>query len=277
MALWVRGGLHYMTPVLVFDIETVPDIEGLRNLHGLGDLEAHDIAEFAFSKRRAKAGTDFLPLHLHQVVAISCALREGDTFRVWSLGRSGESEASLIKRFYDGVDRYTPQLVSWNGGGFDLPVLNYRALVNGISASRFWEWGDEDRSFGYNNYVSRYHKRHIDLMDLLSMYQPRATAPLDSIAQLCGFPGKIGLEGSAVWGEWSTGGVDKVRAYCEADVANTYLVWLRFQLLRGVFDHTRYDTEIQLVRNTLGRSSDPHWLEFLELWNRAMQRTRTDG
>lgn len=266
-----------MTPVLVFDIETVPDIDGLRRLHGLDDLPVRDVAEFAFSNRRAKTGTDFLPLYLHRVVAISCTLREGDSFRVWSLGKSEDSEASLIKRFYDGIERYTPQLVSWNGGGFDLPVLNYRALANGISAPRFWEWGDEDRSFNYNNYVSRYHKRHIDLMDVLSMYQPRAAAPLDSIAQLCGFPGKIGLEGAAVWHEWSSGGIDKVRAYCEADVANTYLVWLRFQRLRGVFDDSRYEAEIELVRETLGKSRESHWIEFMNLWNGAVRRLQASG
>ena len=146
-----------------------------------------------------------------------------------------------------------------------------------MTASRFWEWGDEDRAFGYNNYVSRYHKRHIDLMDLLAMYQPRAAAPLDSIAQLCGFPGKIGLEGSAVWEEWSAGGVDKVRRYCEADVANTYLLWLRFQQLRGVFDRLRYEREVELVRETLGRSSEEHWMEFLGLWSKAEQSLHGNG
>lgn len=265
-----------MTPTLVFDIETVPDIEGLRLLHGLRDLPERDVAEFAFSKRRATAGTDFLPLHLHRVIAIACALREGDSLRIWSLGNSDESEASLIRRFYDGIEKYTPQLVSWNGGGFDLPVLNYRALANGVSASRFWEWGEEDRSFGYNNYVSRYHKRHIDLMDLLAMYQPRATAPLDSIAQLCGFPGKIGLEGAAVWETWSTGGIDKVRSYCEADVANTYLVWLRFQLLRGALDLRDYEREVDLLRDTLSSSSESHWREFMELWKIATPRALAD-
>lgn len=262
-----------MTPVLVFDIETVPDVAGLRLLHGLDSrLSDRDVAEFAFSRRRTAAGTEFLPLHLHRVVSIACALREADAFRVWSLGTKEDDESSLIRRFYDGIEKYTPQLVSWNGGGFDLPVLNYRALVHGVSASRFWEWGDDDRSFGYNNYISRYHKRHIDLMDLLAMYQPRASAPLDSIAQLCGFPGKIGLGGSAVWEAWSGGGIDRIRSYCEADVANTHLVWLRFQLLRGVFDKPQYEREIDLVRSALGRSSEPHWKEFLGTWDRSMPR-----
>lgn len=88
------------------------------------------------------------------------------------------------------IEKYTPPLVSWNGGGFDLPVLHYRALVNGIAAPRYWNLGQDDRGFKFNNYISRYHMRHIDLMDVLAMYQARANAPLDALAKLCGFPGK---------------------------------------------------------------------------------------
>lgn len=257
-----------MTPTLVFDIETVPDIAGLRVLHGLdAELSDAEVAEFAFARRRIQAGTDFLPLHLHRVVAISCALRERDSFRIWSLGAAGDGEAELVKRFFDGIDKYTPQLVSWNGGGFDLPVLNYRALVHGVEASRFWEWGEEDRTFNYNNYISRYHKRHLDLMDLMAFFQARANAPLDEVAKLCGFPGKLGFDGSEVWGAWQAGGIERIRNYCETDVANTYLVFLRFQLLRGVIDKAQYRQEIGLARATLERGGEPHWREYLAAWS----------
>ena len=117
---------------------------------------------------------------------------------MWSLGEPDSSEAELIQRFYDGIERYTPQLVSWNGGGFDLPVLHYRALIHGVAAARYWDWGDDDKEFKWNNYLSRYHTRHLDLMDVLAMYQPRANAPLDQMAKLCGFPGKLGMDGSKV-------------------------------------------------------------------------------
>ena len=259
-----------MTPVLVFDIETVPDVAGLRKLHGIDPMMAdRDVAEFALSKRRASHGSDFLPHYQHRIVSIACALRERAAFRIWSLGSVGDGEEALIRRFYDGIEKYTPQLVSWNGGGFDLPVLNYRALVHGICAPRFWEWGDEDRAFGYNNYISRYHKRHIDLMDIMSMYQPRAAAPLDAIAQLCGFPGKIGIGGNVVREAFEAGLMGEIRAYCEADVANTYLLWLKFQLLRGVFNVDQYRSEIDLVRSTLERSDERHWKEFLDAWRKS--------
>ena len=256
-----------MTPVLVFDIETVPDVAGLRKLHGLpADLADEQVAAMAFQRRRQATGNDFLQLHLQRVVAISCALRDRDSFRVWSLGEPEDGEGKLIQRFFDGVEKYTPQIVSWNGGGFDLPVLHYRGLVHGVHAGRYWDQGEDDREFKWNNYISRYHARHLDLMDLLAMYQPRSAAPLDQMAQLLGFPGKIGLDGSQVWQAWQDGKIAQIRAYCETDVANTYLVYLRFQMMRGALPPDKYRQEIDLVRATFEKSPDPHWREFLQLW-----------
>ncbi len=261
-----------MATFLVFDIETIPDVEGLRKLHGLGkDVPDRDVAEMAFQLRRQVTGNDFLQLHLQRVIAISCALRERDSFRIWSLGDTGDSEGQLIQRFFDGIDKYTPQLVSWNGGGFDLPVMHYRGLIHGVNAARYWDLGEGDykdsRDFKWNNYISRYHSRHLDLMDLLAMYQPRANAPLDQIAQLMGLPGKLGMDGSAVWDAYQAGKIAEIRNYCETDVANTYLVFLRYQLMRGALTTTEHDTECDLVRATLGKSAEPHWKEFLGRWH----------
>ena len=161
------------------------------------------------------------------------------TTRDSACGRSAlpeDDEGRLIQAFFATVERYTPQLVSWNGGGFDLPVLHYRGLIHGVHAARYWELGEDDRDFRYNNYISRYHTRHIDLMDLLAMYQPRASAPLDDLAKLCGFAGKLGMDGSKVWEAFQAGGIEQIRNYCETDVVNTYLLYTRFQRLRGVLD-----------------------------------------
>ena len=257
-----------MGPVLVFDIETVPDTNGLRRLRDVApELSDRDVATMAFQLRRQSAGHDFLPLHLHRVVVVSCALRDKDTFRVWSIGGGGESEGEIIQRFFDGIEKYTPQLVSWNGGGFDLPVLHYRGLVNGVRAPRYWDTGDEDRDFRYNNYISRYHMRHCDLMDLLALYQGRAVAPLDEIAQLLGLPGKLGMDGSQVWDAYQAGRIADIRNYCETDVVNTYLVFLRFQAMRGALTTDEHTAECALVRSTLERSIEPHWQQFLSHWS----------
>lgn len=256
-----------MAPVLVFDIETVPDTEGLRKLYDLSPNEtAQSIAEIAFQRRRQQTGGDFLPLHLHRVVAIGCALRDRDQFRIWSLGDVADSEKDLIQRFFDGVEKYTPQLVSWNGGGFDLPVLHYRGLIHGVTAARYWDLGEDDRQFKWNNYIGRYHTRHLDLMDLLALYQPRANAPLDDLAQLMGLPGKLGMDGSKVWEAYGRGELAAIRNYCETDVMNTYLVYLRFQLMRGYFSPEDYQREMALVKTTLSAASELHWREFMARW-----------
>ncbi|HUO44832.1 MAG TPA: 3'-5' exonuclease [Burkholderiales bacterium] len=258
-------------PVLVFDIETVPDVAGLRKIHGIdGAVDDEQVAAMAFQKRRQATGSDFLPLHVQRVIAISCVLRDRDSLRVWSLGEAADGEAELIRRFFEGIEKYTPQLVSWNGGGFDLPVLHYRGMLHSVRAARYWDQGEGDyndsRDFKWNNYISRYHARHLDLMDLLSLYQLRAAAPLDEVARLLGFPGKIGLEGSQVWQAWRDGKIAAIRSYCEADVANTYLVYLRFQLMRGGLTPEAYQREAGLLRATLEKLPEPHWREFLALW-----------
>ncbi|MGQ0509227.1 MAG: 3'-5' exonuclease [Betaproteobacteria bacterium] len=257
-----------MTPVLAFDIETVPDVAGIRRLHGLpADLPDAEVAEVAFQKRRVQSGSDFLPPQLQRVVVISCVLRDADGIKVFSLGEPDSTEREAIQRFQDGLEKYVPQLVSWNGGGFDLPVLNYRGLIHGVAAAKFWDQGEDDRDFKWNNYVSRYHGRHTDLMDVLAMYQPRNNAPLDDVAQLSGLPGKIGIGGAKVWEAYLAGKVAEIRSYCEADTANTYLLWLRFQLLRGALTEAQHKKECEVLREALERLKAPHWKEFLSLWN----------
>ncbi len=251
---------------MVFDIETVPDVDLGRRLYQLEELDDRDVAKAMFFRRLQESGTEFLQHYQHRIVAISIVLRAGQRVRVWSLGDRDSDEAELIRRFFEGVEQYTPELVSWNGGGFDLPVLHYRALLHGIQAPRYWEMGDEDRSFRYNNYLSRFHWRHIDLMDVLSGFQPRARAGLDAIAVMLGFPGKMGLGGDKVWDYYVDGQIDKIRDYCETDVLNTYLVFLRFQHMRGLLDDIELAVEFGRVRELLADAEPPHLKAFLAAW-----------
>lgn len=256
-----------MTPVLVFDLETIPDADGLRRLRpGSGGMSDDELIEAVLAERRETHGNDFLPLHLHRVVAIGCAFRDNQGFRVRALGSADDSEASLMAGFFKTIGHYTPTLVSWNGSGFDLPVLHYRSLIHGVAAPRYWDTGDDDRDFRFNNYLNRYHNRHIDLMDVLAKYNGRANAPLDQIARLCGFPGKLDMDGGQVWQSWNAGAREHVRNYCETDVVNTWLVYCRYRLIRGELDNTSYAAELQLVRDTLQAGAGSHWDEFLAAW-----------
>ncbi len=249
-----------------FDIETVPDVEFGRRMWDLGDISDEAVASAMFFKQQQKSGSDFLPLHQHRIVAISVALRTKETFKVWSLGDTDSDEAELVRRFYAGIDRYTPDLVSWNGGGFDLPVLHYRALKHGVQAPRYWEMGESNRDFRYNNYLSRFHWRHVDLMDVLAGFQPRARASLDQAAVLLGYPGKLGMSGDKVWDRFLAGGLGDIRDYCETDVLNTWLVYLRFEHMRGNLDDQDLERELALVRETLTTMNVAHLNEFLAAW-----------
>ncbi|WP_020558492.1 3'-5' exonuclease [Thiofilum flexile] len=252
---------------LVFDIETVPDIEGGRRIYELGDLDPDGVAKAMFHLRFQKTGSEFLPHHLQRIVAISVTFRgRNDEFKVWSLGDEQASEKELIQRFFDGIEKYSPTLVSWNGGGFDLPVLHYRAMLHKISAPRYWDLGEDDSSFKYNNYISRYHLRHTDLMDLLALYTGRANAPLDELATMMGFPGKMGMDGSKVWDAYQAGKIADIRHYCETDVLNTWLVYLRFQLMRGQINVAKYNAECDLVRQHLKSSTKDYLIAFEKAW-----------
>jgi predicted PolB exonuclease-like 3'-5' exonuclease len=252
--------------VLVFDVETVPDTDLGRRLFDLHDLSDGDVAKVMFTHRRQETGSEFLPHEQHRIVAISVLMRTRETLKVWSLGDESSSEKVLIERFFDGLDKYTPDLVSWNGAGFDLPVLHYRSLLHGVPAARYWETGNEDASFRYNNYLSRFHWRHMDLMDILSGFQGRGRASLNDIATLLSLPGKTGMHGADVWGAYQRGELARIRAYCETDVLNTYLIYLRFELIRGNLTAEALAHEEARVRALLRGSAAPHLHGFDSAW-----------
>ena len=257
-------------PVLVFDIESIPDVAGLRQLRGDPASATDQWVYSAWCEERGKEGKcDFMPLHLQRILVISCVFRNAEGLRVHSfVDRDNASEGKVIQTFFNTLEKHVPQLVSWNGGGFDLPVLHYRGLRHGVVADKYWDMGDDDREFKWNNYISRYHMRHLDLMDLLSMYQPRANAPLDAMAKLCGFPGKLGMDGSQVYSAFLDGKLEEIRRYCETDVMNTYLLYCRFQKMRGGLTEAEYAQEIDFVKATLGNLApgEPHWQEYLAAW-----------
>ena len=194
-------------------------------------LVDQEVVEMAFQLRRQATGHDFLPLHPHRVVAISCALRDRDTFRVWSLGAETDGEAVLVQRFFDGYSEYAAARVVERRR-----IRPSRAALpgpdpRGESASLLGH-GRRRQGVPLQQLHRPLSSSHCDLMDLLSLYQIRACAPLDEISQLLGLPGKLGFDGSQVW-EAYQGRLADIRHYCETDVVNTYLVYLRFPAHAG--------------------------------------------
>ena len=254
--------------VMVFDIETVPDTEAGRRLWDMEGIDDAGVAKALGAQRGARA-RDFLPLHLHRVVAISVVYATPGRLKIFSLGEIDTGEAEIVDSFFRAIEKTTPVLVSWNGGGFDLPVLHYRALRHGLSAPRYWDSGDDDRDFRFNNYLNRYHRRHIDLMDVLASYNSRAWVSLQDAATLIGLPGKQGMDGGDVWRQYQDGKLAAIRDYCEIDVLNTYLLYLRWCLLCGHLTHDQWHEQCDRVRGCLEEQDRPHFREFLQAWQVA--------
>jgi predicted PolB exonuclease-like 3'-5' exonuclease len=270
--------------LLVFDIETVPDTDAVTNLTGF--------AEPGVAARRAEMeryhleitdGRNAFPRQpFHRVVAISFLRAEiernggGETYYLQEL-RSGGSETSdekdLIAGFFLFFERYKPRLVSFNGRTFDLPVLKYRAMKHGIAARFLYAAGDK-----WNSYTSRYASDwHCDLLEVLSDFGASARVKLDEVCAVMGFPGKFGVEGSRVAEMIDKGEIGAVRDYCETDVLNTYLVYLRHQLHTGTLTLDGYNRAVadivSLIQAEGGKR--PHLARFLEAWGQASDNTFT--
>ncbi|MBL1353389.1 MAG: 3'-5' exonuclease [Zetaproteobacteria bacterium] len=260
---------------LVFDIETVADAESARRLLGspdLSDIQARDaLAKYFLDKTDGK--NDFPRQPFHQVVAISYVhlLHERDAHgsqwilkRIASGGVAESSEKELLEGFFHLIETRTPQLVSFNGRCFDMPVLKYRAMRHGLSCPRWFSAGDR-----WNNYESRYSSvYHLDLLEVLSDYGASARCSMDEVAAVFEIPGKLEVAGSDVRGLFESGDISAIRHYCEMDVCSTLLIFLRWQLFQGILNDVAYAQLLQSLRNYLDAEGEekPHFMRFLEAW-----------
>jgi predicted PolB exonuclease-like 3'-5' exonuclease len=239
--------------VIVWDIETVPDLNGFARAHGHEGKSDDDI--------RAAMGDKF-PKHIyHSIICIGglVAQQESAGWVINALGAPhvGErSEKSLIASFVGRVAQLAPQLVTFNGASFDLPVLRYRALVNGVAAS----------GLSLRPYFNRYTEDAIDLCDVLSSFSPQGKATLHELCRVMGLPGKpSGMSGGEVEKYYRDGRIREISEYCESDVVNTYRVWLRYELFRGrLSDAAFHASELNLLDFIKARgNTKPHLLALM--------------
>jgi len=235
---------------LVFDIETIPDLDYGKQFLNLDGLEEADIGRAMFFQQLQKTGTEFLPLNLHKIIAISVLTDAGSNLEVESLGSKESSERSMIQLFYDLVGANENCLVTWNGLLFDIPVLNYRALFNQVDASSYWQnelW-------------------HIDLKDVLANHNTKAQGSLDSVAKSLSLPGKLNVSGDQVWDLYLEGRVEDIRNYCEHDVLNTYLIFIHYQAMIGKITNDELSTRIHSLKKLLLDTEKQHFQLFLSAW-----------
>lgn len=221
--------------VIAWDLETVADLKAVARMI---DMEGE-----ADEKVRAALGSGFPKHPLHKIVCIGAlvASRVPEGWQVDALGAPhiGERpEAELIRAFVDKVGQLRPQLVTFNGNSFDLPVLRYRAMVNRVPAI----------GLQVRPYFHRYYDDALDLCDALASYGPGAKVKLDEICKIIGLVGKPqGVDGSQVEAMVNAGQIDEVARYCESDVLNTYRVWLVYEHFRGTITTAQLEwSELQI-------------------------------
>ncbi|WOE31244.1 MULTISPECIES: 3'-5' exonuclease [unclassified Acinetobacter] len=258
-------------PVLIFDIETITDLKSGAHLYGL-DLSKSDLEQAMLKLRRQESGSDFQRLPLHEIVCISGLwIDEFGVMKLFSFTQEQDSEADILRKFLSIFDKRHPVLVSWNGSQFDLPVILFRAMYHGLSAASLFDQGEIDHQKRYNNYQNRYHHRHVDLMDVMAMFQGRHFQKLDDIAHLLGFPGKRGEAGYHVPEYIATQQWLKLSAYCEGDVLNTWLIYIRWLLLKGQLSLEQHHLWVQSTIHYLATQSQH--TEFLRVWQHTSQHT----
>lgn len=258
-------------PVLVFDIETLTDLKSGAHLYGL-DLPQESLDSALTKLRRQESGSEFQRLPLHEIVCISGLwIDEKGVMTLFSFSQEQWSEAEILQKFLSIFDKRNPTLISWNGSQFDLPVILFRAMYHGLSAPSLFDQGEIDSQKRYNNYQNRYHHRHVDLMDLMAMFNGRNFQKLDDIAYLLGYPGKRGQTGYYIPEYVRTQQWLELTSYCEGDVLNTWLVYLRFLLLKGQILPEDHRLWIQATIHYL--QGQPQQKDFLRVWQESSIQT----
>jgi predicted PolB exonuclease-like 3'-5' exonuclease len=237
-----------MPHVIAWDLETIPDISGFACANDLLGKLPEEVRE---------AMGDKFPKHIyHEIICIGALIAhyENDFWIVDALGAphvGDRTEGELIAAFVDRIAELNPQLVTFNGSSFDLPVLRYRAMTHKVSAI----------GLSTRPYFNRYTDDAIDLCDVLSSFAPNAKASLHELCRVMGLAGKPqGMDGGEVEKYYREGRIKEIAQYCESDVVNTYRVWLRYELFRGKLTKESYEaSEANLDQYTAKRVNAATW------------------
>lgn len=226
--------------ICVFDCESVPDVALIRRLYGFkGDDES--VSKMALAAQKDESGNEFLPLPFHRIISICAVICDefGAFIKVNKI--DGDSEREMIGNFFAFINKYEPRLVSFNGKGFDMPVLVLRALKYNIRANAYLDTISDK----WNNYKTRYNEqRHCDLFESLGAWRG---VRLDTVCAMAGLPGKYDTHGDEVMSLFYANKLDKIHEYCESDTLNTYMLFLKYELIKGNLSEEDYLSYLSLM------------------------------
>src|SRR5262249_3206442 len=147
------------------------------------------VARAQAEARANSGGSDFLPVTFQLPIAISL-LRVAIDYSLQGiacLDAPSFRPRAIIEQFWTGpayyYKRYARQtkIVSFNGRGFDMPLLEMAAFRYGLSVPEF-----------LSDHAKRYEDWHLDLMDWLTNYGCiRLSGGLNLLSKLIGKPGKM--------------------------------------------------------------------------------------
>ncbi len=264
--------------ICVLDCETIPDTELVRAHFGLeGEDEA--VTQEAIAQYEVATGSSFLPHPFHKIVAISAVFANeaenyGDFHKVGTF--PGNSEEEILGEFLNYLNKSNPKLVTFNGRSFDLPLIFMRALRYNLTCPAYFETENKNSRFSekngkskskWENYRSRYSERfHLDLMDVIGNFGAVRGLKLDTLCQMAGLPGKYDVSGDQVTELFYRGQLQKIQEYCESDVLNTYLLFLKYELLQGNIDQERYKEILKNMQPKLpvDKSYTPVFSQFIQ-------------
>lgn len=266
--------------LFVFDIETIPDIEAVNNLTGSETKDKNELRkELEQYHIEVSGGNPFPRQPFHRVVAISFLEAEVENctdgtemYHIKDLrsgGAENSNEEEIIKGCFSHLAKNPPRFISFNGRTFDLPVLKYRAMKYGVSAPWFYKSGDK-----WNNYNQRYSLDwHCDLLEAFSDFGASARCKMNEICAIMGIPGKLDVDGSQVVDLYDKNRIKDIRDYCETDVANTYLLYLIFQMHTGNLNKENFIKCCIDLKEYLEKFKDKkQFQEFLREWKKVDTR-----
>ncbi len=234
----------------VFDIETIPSVSLCKEHFQLEENDALKICERSFEKQKEKSGSEFLPLYLHEIISIAAVIGDdyGKFIKVGNFGQKHEnredfaSEKELLEDFFKYFNEKQPRLISFNGRGFDMPLLTLKALKYNLTLDAFYNQENK-----WENYRARYSEQfHLDLMDSLSHYGSVRGLNLNGVCSMMNIPGKFDVSGDLVHAIYFNPHLSQkekkgiIDGYCQSDVLNTYWLFLKYEVLKGALNKEQY-------------------------------------
>ncbi len=232
---------------LVFDVESVPDSKLIKKVRYPEEEIDESGAVLKFQQELLEGSngvSDFIPVTFQYPISICIAkIREDFSLAdIVTLDKPQYRPAEMVRLFWHGVENLYnhASLVTFNGRGFDIPLLELMAFRYGYTVKRHFK----DKWAGRN----RYGTKHVDLQDFLSNYNAiRMNGGLNLLAKVLGKPGKMSTKGDEVYGMFQQGKIQEINDYCIHDVLDTYFIFLRTRVLLG---ELTIEKEQEIVKQT---------------------------